>query len=110
MEGYPIISVFMRDVLGPYGHLDDEEIFASLVDNLSDSILREGLALELPRAFADSGFSWSENLKDLHGFPEVDEDSARAYAVEFLWQPVFGDVPPPSPKSPSPSAGSSARS
>lgn len=91
MKNYPslrnlLISIFSVDV----GLVESEEI-AALERVLSDPVQRADIEEELRQLFHDASISWSELLEndEYVVYPADDEEDAKEYVVESLWNRVF---------------------
>nr|WP_262925768.1 hypothetical protein [Pseudomonas chlororaphis] len=64
---------------------------------LKDDFQRREIESELVGLFSDSSVSWVELLDNESYFvyPADDEDDAKTYMVEILWDRVFPDSPVP---------------
>lgn len=91
MKKYPtlrnlFISIFSVDV-----GLDKSEEIAALERVLSDPVQRKEIEEELRLIFNDVSISWIELLEndEYVVYPADDEDDAREYVEECLWNRVF---------------------
>ena len=91
MKNYPtlrnlLISVFSVDV-----GLEENEEIAALERMLSDPAQRTEIEGELRQLFQDTSTSWSELLEndEYVVYPADDEEDAKEYVVESLWNRVF---------------------
>jgi len=91
MKNYPtlrnlLISVFSVDV-----GLEESEEIAALERVLSDPAQRTEIEGELRQLFQDATISWSELLEndEYVVYPADDEEDAKEYVVESLWNRVF---------------------
>lgn len=91
MVNYPslrnlFISIFSVDV-----GLEENDEIAALNRVLNDVNQREEIESELRLLFQDDTISWSELLEndDYVVYPADDEDDAKEYVVESLWNRVF---------------------
>lgn len=85
-------SIFSVDV----GLERNSEI--SILDRiLKDDFQRREIESELVGLFSDSSVSWVELLdnESYLVYPADDEDDAKTYMVEILWDRVFPDSPVP---------------
>lgn len=64
---------------------------------LKDDFQRREIESELVGLFSDSSVSWVELLdnESYLVYPADDEDDAKTYMVEILWDRVFPDSPVP---------------
>ena len=91
MVNYPslrnlFISIFSVDV-----GLEENDEIAALNRVLNDVNQREEIESELRLLFQDDTISWSELLEndDYVVYPADDEDDAKEYVAESLWNRVF---------------------
>ena len=91
MKNYPslrnlLISIFSVDV-----GLEESEERAALERVLSDPAQRTDIEQELRQLFHDTSISWSELLEndEYVVYPADDEEDAKEYVVESLWNRVF---------------------
>lgn len=91
MKNYPtlrnlLISVFSVDV-----GLEESEEMAALERVLSEPSQRTEIEGELRQLFQDATISWSELLEndEYVVYPADDEEDAKEYVVESLWNRVF---------------------
>jgi hypothetical protein len=97
MKNYPsirnlLISIFSVDV-----GLEESEELAALERVLSDSAQRAEIEQELRQLFHDDSISWSELLEndEYVVYPADDEEDAKDYVVENLWNRVFPEEAAP---------------
>jgi len=97
MKNYPylinlLISIFSVDV-----GLEESEEIAALDRVLSDDSQRKEIENELRHLFQDEVISWSELLEndEYVVYPADDEDDAKMFVVESLWNRVFPDKSAP---------------
>jgi len=91
MKNYPslknlLISIFSVDV-----GLEESDEIAALERVLSDDSQRGEIENELKQLFQDEAISWSEILEndEYVVYPADDENDAKEYVVENLWNRVF---------------------
>lgn len=91
MKNYPtlrnlLISIYSVDV-----GLEESEEIAALERVLGDPAQRAEIEGELRQLFQDTSISWSELLEndEYVAYPADDEDDAKEYVVESLWNRVF---------------------
>lgn len=91
MKNYPslrnlLISIFSVDV-----GLEESDEIAALDRVLSDGSQREEIEAELRQLFQDEAISWSEFLEndEYVVYPADDENDAKEYVVDNLWNRVF---------------------
>jgi lipopolysaccharide assembly outer membrane protein LptD (OstA) len=97
MESYPtlknlLISVFSVDV-----GLEESEELAALERVLSDPTQRTEIEAELRQLFQDATISWSELLEndEYVVYPADDDEDAKEYVIESLWNRVFPNASAP---------------
>ena len=91
MKNYPslrnlLISIFSVDV-----GLEENEEIAALERVLNDLAQRADIEKELRQLFQDASISWTELLEndEYVVYPADDEEDARNYVVETLWDRIF---------------------
>ncbi len=91
MNDYPslrnlLISIFSVDV-----GLEESDEIAALERVLSDPIQKAEIESELKQLFKDKSISWSELLENEEYvvYPADDEEDAKEYVIENLWNRVF---------------------
>ena len=91
MKSYPslknlLISIFSVDV-----GLEENDEIAALERVLSDPPQRAEIEEELRQLFQDFSISWSKLLDndEYVVYPADDEEDAKEYVVESLWNRVF---------------------
>lgn len=89
------VGVFLDHNLG----FTNEETEEHIKDQLSVSVYRSGLEVELLKAFENPNFSWLSLFKSVWKEPEsnglVTEEDARVFAIENIWNDVHPNVEPP---------------
>ncbi|WP_338523930.1 hypothetical protein NUH87_30205 [Pseudomonas batumici] len=87
-----LVSIFSVDV-----GLDEGDAFAVLDRVLNDEFQRGEIERELYQLFKDRSVSWVELLdnESYVVYPVDDEDDAKAYIVEILWNRVFPNTSVP---------------
>jgi lipopolysaccharide assembly outer membrane protein LptD (OstA) len=97
MNNYPslrnlLISIFSVDV-----GLNETEEVAAFERVLSDNSQRREIEVELRQLFQDGVVSWVEFLEndEYVVYPADDEEDAKEYVVENLWNRVFPDIEAP---------------
>jgi len=97
MKNYPslrnlLISIFSVDV-----GLEESDEIAALERVLGDQAQREEIEVELRQLFNDEAISWTELLEndEYIVYPADDEEDAKEYVTEILWNRVFPTEPVP---------------
>ncbi len=87
MRSFPLISSTLQGVFSAGAGHSAEEAASALERDLRHPALRDGLALELREAFADSKFSWCALLSECD-VAYVDSEQEAVALAESLFQQV----------------------
>lgn len=91
MKNYPSIRNLLTSIFSVDVGLEEKDEMAALERVLSDPAQRAEIEEELRQLFQDDSISWSELLEndEYVVYPADDEEDAKEYVVENLWNRVF---------------------
>lgn len=97
MKKYSSIINLLQSISSVDVGLERNSEIAILDRILKDDFQRREIESELVGLFSDSSVSWVELLdnESYLVYPADDEDDAKTYMVEILWDRVFPDSPVP---------------
>lgn len=97
MKKYSSIINLLQSIFSVDVGLERNSEIAILDRILKDDFQRREIESELLGLFSDSSVSWVELLdnESYLVYPADDEDDAKTYMVEILWDRVFPDSPVP---------------
>ncbi|RXU69912.1 hypothetical protein CW358_04445 [Pseudomonas protegens] len=97
MKKYSSIINLLQSIFSVDVGLERNSEIAILDRILKDDFQRREIESELVGLFSDSSVSWVELLdnESYLVYPADDEDDAKTYMVEILWDRVFPDSPVP---------------
>ncbi len=97
MKKYSSIINLLQSIFSVDVGLERNSEIAILDRILKDDFQRKEIESELVGLFSDSSVSWVELLdnESYLVYPADDEDDAKTYMVEILWDRVFPDSPVP---------------
>ncbi|MEX0732143.1 MAG: hypothetical protein WED00_15660 [Aquisalimonadaceae bacterium] len=91
MKNYPSIRNLLTSIFSVDVGLEEKDEMAALERVLSDPAQRAEIEEELRQLFQDDSISWSELLEndEYVVYPADDEEDAKDYVIESLWNRVF---------------------
>ncbi|BCG25664.1 hypothetical protein TUM18999_38550 [Pseudomonas tohonis] len=97
MQNYSLIRNLLESIFSVDVGLDENGARAALGRVLNDERQRAKIESELHRLFSDQSVVWMELLDNdsYVVYPADDEDDAKNYMVEILWDRVFPNTPAP---------------
>lgn len=89
MESYKLIQTVLGGIYGAQVGLDDDEAITAFQKDLQHPPFREGIEVELKKAFSDKSLSWVKLMDDCEVSFFNSEEEAKEVAKELLWDIVF---------------------
>ncbi|PCJ30997.1 MAG: hypothetical protein COA99_17565 [Moraxellaceae bacterium] len=91
MEHYPSLRNLFISIFSVDAGLEEDDEIAALIRVLNDPVQRKEIEGELKQLFQDDAISWTEFLEndDYVVYPADDEEDAKEYVIESLWNRVF---------------------